>query len=404
MKCSFHYILPALLALLVSLESKAQPSPKDARIKDSIIGWQDHLTKADTPTKPFITPYDTFSLHQQRINNLFVQWMQQSYTPVGGLGRYSKYFYYQKNNHYPHSYGVMFKAYSVGFRYLDAQGHFAGIAETWVPFHVSVNSVNNAWGIYYLNNDIDYYFTLPEEFYAESRQNQEVMQKTDPKINPYVHKYLTNVTGFWQTTYLVPGNKLPIVQLTKGEFLTLTEAAIDRHLANKKKELESTYRNSPKDVSYFYNTEVESMSRVRNGIQQLKAKHKSDWNEPAKIRTTQPTLLDFDGSIDPFDIDKFEQGLNKYGFVYRFEPAAYARCKADKPQWITISIAYAAPSYGNKAYEMYRSVMEFINYDYIYNYFFDPEKVKGQPYRPNNEAKQKEILAGYNSPGKPASR
>lgn len=50
-------------------------------------------------------------------------------------------------------------------------------------------------------------------------------------------------------------------------------------------------------------------------------------------------------------------------------------------------------------YEMYKSVIENFNYEYAYNYFFDPEKVKGKPYTPANEGELKARLDAYRKKG-----
>jgi len=38
----------------------------------------------------------------------------------------------------------------------------------------------------------------------------------------------------------------------------------------------------------------------------------------------------------------------------------------------------------NEAYNihLHKSILDNFNFDYLYNFFFDPEKVKGQVYKP----------------------
>ena len=71
------------------------------------------------------------------------------------------------------------------------------------------------------------------------------------------------------------------------------------------------------------------------------------------------------------------------------------KCRTAVPQWLAIWFRYETKEDGNKLYEMYRSLTENINYDYIYKYFFDPEKVKGIPYRPANEDQLNARLDAY---------
>jgi len=55
-------------------------------------------------------------------------------------------------------------------------------------------------------------------------------------------------------------------------------------------------------------------------------------------------------------------------------------CKKDKPQWILISWAYYP---GNPIEEQqHEAIISNFNFSYIYNFFFDSEKVIGQSYKP----------------------
>ena len=55
---------------------------------------------------------------------------------------------------------------------------------------------------------------------------------------------------------------------------------------------------------------------------------------------------------------------------------------------------------GNQLHEMYTAITENINYDYIYNYFFDPEKIKGITYKPANEEQLNARLTAYRNKNK----
>ena len=118
-------------------------------------------------------------------------------------------------------------------------------------------------------------------------------------------------------------------------------------------------------------------------------------NEPAVLRTMQPTIYSFEMSPDPFIISKYEETSKQYFPVYKIEPAVLEKCKTEQPQWITISFPYKTKEDGNQLYEMYMAIIENFNYDYAYDYFFSPEKVKGKPYKPANEEQLNARLDGY---------
>ena len=66
--------------------------------------------------------------------------------------------------------------------------------------------------------------------------------------------------------------------------------------------------------------------------------------------------------------------------MYELDPAVKELCKKDLPQWITISwIASLTEPY---MYFRHEAILNNFNFEYVYNFFFDPEKVKNIPYRP----------------------
>jgi len=65
-------------------------------------------------------------------------------------------------------------------------------------------------------------------------------------------------------------------------------------------------------------------------------------------------------------------------------------CKKDKPQWILISWGWdTRDPVENHQHE---SIINNFNFDYVYNFFFDAEKVKGQPYKPLRSPLYKETV------------
>jgi hypothetical protein len=96
-------------------------------------------------------------------------------------------------------------------------------------------------------------------------------------------------------------------------------------------------------------------------------------------------MYSFQLDPDIFKIDIYEKELKHYYQVYKVDPELYAKMQSDAPQWIAIAFPFETKEKGNQLYEMYTALSQNFNYEYAYNYFFDPEKVKGIPYKPVNE-------------------
>jgi len=78
-----------------------------------------------------------------------------------------------------------------------------------------------------------------------------------------------------------------------------------------------------------------------------------------------------------------KQPSNRYMFpVYKIEPDIYVKARKDQPCWISVSFPYADEKNLTSEKEVYNAMLHNFNYEYVYNYFFDPEKVKGKEYAP----------------------
>ena len=369
-----------LLQLLLSV-SFAQPNPEQ-RIQDSVIGWWDNAY-FDNKLKPDNTP-----LQKKRIAivDMFVEWMKKSYTPVGGLGTVTRYV--NKNN-----YSVLFMVWDVSFKkeWLDAKGHFKPIDEQNTKFRISANTIPGGYEIPFINTPTQFLFTWPPN---GSSVKENPAQETSLYNNSNTGKYLTRVNE-WSTVYLAPENQLPFVPVSMGELLQLAEDALGRQLQAEKVDVENKWPGNIKAQQDAFEYRKKNIDKYRVNIQQLREKHKGTLNEPAVLRTMQPTMYSFEINPDPFVIIKYEEISKQYFPVYKIEPAVLEQCKTDQPQWIAVSFPYETKEDGNQLYEMYRSLTDHFNYDFVYNYFFDPEKIKGKPYKPANEEQLNARLNGY---------
>jgi hypothetical protein len=98
--------------------------------------------------------------------------------------------------------------------------------------------------------------------------------------------------------------------------------------------------------------------------------------EPAELQSDHP------GVIIENDTDVFESGggAPKRLTVYAIDPKMMELSKTDAPQWITIS--WTAQLNDPISLSLHQAIQNNFNVQYLYDYFFDPEKVKGQPYKP----------------------
>ena len=67
-----------------------------------------------------------------------------------------------------------------------------------------------------------------------------------------------------------------------------------------------------------------------------------------------------------------ESKLNHAFPVYKIDAALEAKMQGKIPQWIAIAFPYRTKENGNQLYEMHTALAENLNYEYVYNYFFNP--------------------------------
>ncbi|HEX4959163.1 MAG TPA: hypothetical protein VFV46_13355 [Lacibacter sp.] len=395
-----------LLLFFFTNKLSAQLTPEE-RIQDSIIGWYSAAPKK--ATTPQTGEGKTFSVKQQENLNDIIKWMRQTYTPVGGLGTHAQGYFISAGDYRPikrfppHSYGVDFRVWNVSYtyngRWLDAKGHFKPVPEEYTRFDIEVNTLPGTWPISWINKNDRYVFTWEEDKTASNLIGDE-RKTADPKIHPNLYPWLTWQNKQVQSVFLVPGNKLPIVAVTKGELLQMAEESFEILLKELKMTIEQQFGSSNKvAVEKAYEGRKKVMEKHLLNIQKLKAKHSATLNEPAIVSNYSMNIYSFETDPDPFVIREYALTNKDYYRVYKYSKELLQKCKTDQPQWLNITVPYRTKTDGNQEYEMYKSVIENFNYEYVYNYFFNPEKVKGKPYTPANESQLKARLDAYRKKG-----
>ncbi|MEI7736575.1 MAG: hypothetical protein WCI49_13990, partial [Ferruginibacter sp.] len=258
----------------------------EQRIQDSVIGWWDN-NKFDNALKPTTDP-----LQKKRVDitNLFVDWMKKSYTPVGGLGTVTRI-----NNSV--SFGVKFLVWNVTHEkpYVDNKGHFTPIDEENTPFGLWCNLIPASYKVPFLNYDGANYFVWPTDGYRSTAENKADL---DLKKFSTISKYYTR-NNESQIVILAPGNKMPFLEVTIGEYLNGALANIDKELQKKKDEIldanRGTDESTVKRRESFYAYQDAAFDRFRNGIRKWLDLYKNRLNEPALVNHLQPTINDFYG-------------------------------------------------------------------------------------------------------------
>ena len=340
----------------------------EQRIKDSVIGWwSDNYW--DRNWKPQTDPVG--KKKEAHLKNMIV-WMKRSYTPVGGLGTVTRYL--EKGG-----YGVKFMVWNVSHEkeWTDAKGNFKPIPEENTKFYISVNKLFGAYPATFINKPGQYLFTWQPDGYDNTSSNN---SKRSEGIHPNAAKYVT-VRNEMQNIILAPDNKLPTTPVTKGEYMQLADEALAEKF---------TTANE---------YDKKTIDRIRKHISQLKEKHKNSLQDAALLLNMQPSMHDFNG-FDPFEVSEHSMKQKLYYPLYKFTTPVMEKLKAGEALWVSVSVPFQTKENGNQLHEMYTAITENIDYDYIYNYFFNPEKIKGIAYKPANEEQLNARLTAYRNKNK----
>jgi hypothetical protein len=377
----------ASLAIALSLsgaDPSAQAIPPQS-IEDEVLGWI-KIYDYKGATVPIKMDARVYSPAQLSIAQLFANWMQASYLPKGALGdvvqiRNEKLGQFNQNvAALPQSYGAFAKLYN--FLKFDAN-------KKMVPqtndHYVWTLEANGFYGIPAdaLSTPEHYYFTLPnfaEQGYGGTGRD-DLEKMVDVSRHPVLGQFpayfeRNSATGNRKYVLLSKDHKLPFINVTKGEYLQATEAAIARMYDAEKQKIARDNAGNQKSIDYFIgylNTKNEKRAAV---LESNKEKYRNRLQETAEIFTMQP-----DAMLENYP-DVFEgSGASRLKLpVYKVDPALAELCKTDAPQWIVMS--WTAQLNDPVSRNLHEAVLNNVNVQYIYDYFFDPEKVKGQPYKP----------------------
>ena len=388
-----------LLSALFSstLSSFAQPIPRQS-IEDSVIGWM-KVYKFKGVKVGMKVDDKVYSANQISICDSFLNWMQASYMPKGGLGDVQKTvseklgLYNQYTASLPQSYGATARIY--GFlKYNSSRkmvpqnnlGTFWGVIANKVP----------GWEIRDISTPSQYYFTMPsyESYHDGGEKTKKIHDLTQVEnVKPYISFWIKDVEAGGGTDYVLlsKDNKSPFIKLTKGEYLQALETAIPLYYEKEKKRISEAEPGNQQRRIFPLKMLVEKIESFAAGLKNTKEKYKNRLSELAMTKA-QPGLFDLANGRDVFSNGYLTDPESTSGRlpVYKIDPTMAELCKKDKPQWILVSWWWTPDDPAEKY--MHEAIINNFNFGYVYNFFFNPEKVKGQLYKPLRSPTFKEAV------------
>jgi hypothetical protein len=360
-------------------------------IEDSVFGWYKvyHL-KGATESKKMDNR--VYSIAQLSICDSLVNWIQASYIPKSGIGDVKKVVFPKQsvyspyNTGLPQGYGVTSFLWSMEWK----KDKIVPIQETEIPWGIAANEVPGM-SINMLSTEKQYYFFMEEGERFFDVTPQEVRKKYEIKTLPQFKKYTTwhltssrydRNAGVVDAVLLCKNNQLPFIPVSIGELIQKTGEMVQvKHEEEKKKIIEKAHGNQ-RDIDYFSKYENEKFEKAKASVTKLLDKYKNRLADHAALPSNYD-YIDLANGYDMFTRSKIEESpysVPKVFPIYKLAPNTYELCKKDQPQWILVTWSWMTSDAGELY--MHESIINNFNFDYVYNFFFDPEKVKGQPYKP----------------------
>ena len=171
-------------------------------------------------------------------------------------------------------------------------------------------------------------------------------------------------------------HRLPYVTITKGQFLDALGVAITRKRTAELKRITEAEQGDQKRIELAMK-DVDGRTAKRMAVLATnREKYGNRLQETAEIWTDEPDVM-----LENYpDVLEGNGGTSKRLPVYTIDPRLAELCKTDAPQWIVI--AWTAQLNDPVSLSLHKAILNNLNVQYIYDYFFDPDKVKGQPYMP----------------------
>lgn len=380
--------IAAIIILIAGVTSmNAQPIQRQS-IEDSIIGWM-KVYKYKGIKEPMQVDGKLYSAAQLSICDTLANWIQASYLPKGGLGDVKKSvteklgLYNQHTAAKPQGYGAYAKTY-IELKY-NSSHKMEPFTNSHVIWSVFANGIPGDWPVRDICTSTQYYFTIPTaETEIDDEKTQKLLDMTgEANIRPYNSFWVENMGygGGRENVLLSKDNKSPFIALTKGEYLQAWETAIPLYYEAEKKKITEAEQGDQQRIAVSVKQLDEKIEKIRGGLKDNREKYRNRLDEPALVNS-QPTISSLANGQDLFSNGYLGDPESIAGRipVYKIDPEIAELCKKDKPQWILVQWDYYPGDPAEK--QQHDAIINNFNFEYVYNFFFAPEKVKGQPYKP----------------------
>jgi hypothetical protein len=378
-----------IVTLFLSANSFAQPIPSQS-IENSMLGWMKVYNFKGAKAAMKVDD-KVYSIAQLSICDSLVNWMQASYIPRGGLGDVKKMLsaklgpYNQNTAALPQTYGAYTKTYiELKYNSSHKMEPATNSHELWsILANGPVGIAADA-----LCTPTQYYFTLPS--FGEQGYDDELPKLYELGTHPNTKKYFNyfrrnTAIGNEKTIVLFKDNKSPFIKITRGEYLDAVAGAIERKYKTEKDDAVTKWYTDATRATARQAADDRYRKRMAV-LKNNKEKYKNHLGETAEIFTTEPDAMP-ENYPDIFE----GNGASRLKlFVYKIDPVIAELCKKDKPQWINITWHGDINTPVGK--HQHESIINNFNFEYVYNFFFNPEKVMGQVYKPLHSPSLKETV------------
>jgi hypothetical protein len=374
-------ILTAAIVLHAAT-SFAQQIPRQD-LADKVLGWMKIYNFA-AARPPVTIDAKHYSAAQLAIADSFANWIQASYVPKGALGDVVRTvsgklgLYNQNDAALPQTYGASARTY-FQLKY-DSGGKIVPYDASHLTWSITANGVIGE-PLMVLNTPSDYYFLMPR-FSRPAPPARPETRRYDLSNHPSLQPYITyfndpeksmNVAGTY--VLLSKDNKLPFVTITKGEYLDKLAGAIERRYAKEKAAAIQGWPEGNARASALKDADARYQKRL-NVLDSNREKYRSLLQTAAAVSSLQPSEL-LENQVDVFEGSG--AASERYP-VYKIDPVMAELAKGDKPQWIRVY--WDGDLLDPVGKQQADAIVNNFNFAYLYDFFFDSEKVRGQPYKP----------------------
>jgi len=372
------------LSLIVAVPSatSAQQIPQQS-YQDSVLGWM-KVYKFSGVRAPMTVDAKRYSQAQLSIGDSLANWIQASYTPKGALGDVirsvsTKLGLYNKNDaSLPQSYGAYAKTY-FELKY-DGNHRMVPYTNSHLTWSIQANMVFGE-PLLALNTPSQYYFLLPGLRKPGATSKPDLL-RYDFSGHPAVKKYITYFNDQLNSTtanatfvLLARDNKLPFVTISKAEYLDKLAGAIDRKHDSEKEDAIKGWPEGNARTNALRGAEDRYQKRM-SLLANNREKYGSRLKETAEVFELQPDVL-----LENYkDVFEGNGGSATRYAVYKVDPAINDLAKTDKPQWIVVW--WDGDLLDPVGKQEIDAITDNFDFQYLYDFFFAPEKVKGRQYRP----------------------